>query len=236
MITAYASLETVKNALTHGAFEYLIKPFSRHDLEETARRALARRQTELGTRTQLAMLVDEMRSLTAKTQRARRGRAPGTGGAVAPGHPALDPARDLAGHPRPARPRPAHHDGHDAAPRGARLRRGGGAPGRRDARGRLRQHVDRLPHQRRCRHAGLPGRRQPGRRAAHRPARARAARDAVRVPRRRHPQLPPVRRGGGDQAVPRAADQLRGRRHHLPRRQTAGSRAGTPPQTASSAR
>ena len=28
MITAYASLETVKNALTHGAFEYLIKPFS----------------------------------------------------------------------------------------------------------------------------------------------------------------------------------------------------------------
>src|SRR5262249_58168705 len=29
MITAYASLETVKLALTHGAFEYLIKPFSR---------------------------------------------------------------------------------------------------------------------------------------------------------------------------------------------------------------
>ena len=45
MITAYASLDTVKNALTHGAFEYLIKPFSRRDLEETARRALVRRQT-----------------------------------------------------------------------------------------------------------------------------------------------------------------------------------------------
>ena len=29
MITAYASLETVKQALTFGAFEYLIKPFSR---------------------------------------------------------------------------------------------------------------------------------------------------------------------------------------------------------------
>ncbi|HET8577553.1 MAG TPA: response regulator, partial [Methylomirabilota bacterium] len=68
MITAYASLETVKNALTHGAFEYLIKPFSRQDLEETARRALARRQTELGTRNQLIMLVDEMRSLAAKTR------------------------------------------------------------------------------------------------------------------------------------------------------------------------
>jgi PAS domain S-box-containing protein len=74
MITAYASLETVKNALTHGAFEYLIKPFSRHDLEDTARRALARRQTELGTRTQLAVLVDEMRSLTAKSsEEAARG-------------------------------------------------------------------------------------------------------------------------------------------------------------------
>jgi PAS domain S-box-containing protein len=76
MITAYASLETVKNALTHGAFEYLIKPFSRQDLEETARRALARRQTELGTRNQLAALVNEMRTLATKTrgleQEARR--------------------------------------------------------------------------------------------------------------------------------------------------------------------
>jgi PAS domain S-box-containing protein len=68
MITAYASLETVKNALTHGAFEYLIKPFSRQDLEETARRALARRQTELGTRNQLAALVNEMRSLATQAR------------------------------------------------------------------------------------------------------------------------------------------------------------------------
>jgi PAS domain S-box-containing protein len=68
MITAYASLDTVKNALTHGAFEYLIKPFSRRDLEETARRAVARRQAELGTRSQLATLVEEMRSLAAKTR------------------------------------------------------------------------------------------------------------------------------------------------------------------------
>src|SRR5262245_47583202 len=66
MITAYASLDTVKNALTHGAFEYLIKPFSRKDLEDTAKRALARRQTELGARTQLDQLVDQMRSLQTK--------------------------------------------------------------------------------------------------------------------------------------------------------------------------
>jgi PAS domain S-box-containing protein len=68
MITAYASLETVKNALTHGAFEYLIKPFSRQDLEETVRRALARRQTELGTRSQLTTLVEQMRALSEKTR------------------------------------------------------------------------------------------------------------------------------------------------------------------------
>jgi PAS domain S-box-containing protein len=68
MITAYASLETVKSALSYGAFEYLIKPFSRHDVEETVRRALARRQGELDARGQVARLVREMRSLVAKTR------------------------------------------------------------------------------------------------------------------------------------------------------------------------
>jgi PAS domain S-box-containing protein len=68
MITAYASLETVKLALSHGAFEYLIKPFARQDLEDVVRRALLRRQTDLGTRSQVARLVEEMRSLSAKTR------------------------------------------------------------------------------------------------------------------------------------------------------------------------
>jgi PAS domain S-box-containing protein len=68
MITAYASLETVKNALTHGAFEYLIKPFSRQDLEDVVRRALLRRQADLGTRSQVATLVGEMRRLSSKTR------------------------------------------------------------------------------------------------------------------------------------------------------------------------
>jgi PAS domain S-box-containing protein len=68
MITAYASLETVKLALTHGAFEYLIKPFSRQDLEDVVRRALLRRQAELGARGQTARLVEEMRRLGAKTR------------------------------------------------------------------------------------------------------------------------------------------------------------------------
>src|SRR5207244_1124808 len=68
MITAYASLETVRQALTYGAFEYLIKPFSRKGLEETVHRALTRRRSERGARGQIAMLVSEMRSLAAKTR------------------------------------------------------------------------------------------------------------------------------------------------------------------------
>jgi PAS domain S-box-containing protein len=68
MITAYASLETVKHALTHGAFEYLIKPFSRQDLEDVVRRALLRRHAELGNRSQVARMVEQMRALQAKTR------------------------------------------------------------------------------------------------------------------------------------------------------------------------
>jgi PAS domain S-box-containing protein len=68
MITAYASLETVKQALTYGAFEYLIKPFARQDLEDVVRRALLRRHSDAGARGEVAGLVEEMRSLSAKTR------------------------------------------------------------------------------------------------------------------------------------------------------------------------
>ena len=68
MITAYASLETVKQALTYGAFEYLIKPFARQDLEDVVRRALLRRHHEVGARGEVARLVEEMRSLSAKSR------------------------------------------------------------------------------------------------------------------------------------------------------------------------
>ncbi|HEX3175455.1 MAG TPA: response regulator [Methylomirabilota bacterium] len=68
MITAYASLETVKLALTHGAFEYLIKPFSRQDLEDVVRRAVARRQADLGAKGEVTTLVEQMRELSGKTR------------------------------------------------------------------------------------------------------------------------------------------------------------------------
>ncbi|MEK7878679.1 MAG: ATP-binding protein, partial [candidate division NC10 bacterium] len=68
MITAYASLETVKSALTHGAFEYMIKPFSRQDLEEAVRRALERRRAARGTQGEIARLAGEMRALAARAR------------------------------------------------------------------------------------------------------------------------------------------------------------------------
>ncbi len=43
MITAFASLETLNEALACGAFGYLIKPFPRRDLETIVRGALASR-------------------------------------------------------------------------------------------------------------------------------------------------------------------------------------------------
>ncbi len=77
MITAYASMETVRLALSHGAFEYLVKPFSRQDLETVVRRALMRRESNLGTQSRIADLVEEMRHLTVRTyaleEAARRG-------------------------------------------------------------------------------------------------------------------------------------------------------------------
>src|SRR5262249_51450337 len=66
--TAYASLETVKQALSYGAFEYLVKPFTRQHLEDVVARALGRRQTALGARAEVTTLVTQMRSLAVKTR------------------------------------------------------------------------------------------------------------------------------------------------------------------------
>jgi PAS domain S-box-containing protein len=68
MITAYASLETVKNALTHGAFEYLVKPFNREELEETVRRAVDRRLADMKNKGQVARLARDMSAFAAKAR------------------------------------------------------------------------------------------------------------------------------------------------------------------------
>ena len=219
MITAYASLETVKNALTHGAFEYLIKPFSRQDLEDVVRRALARRQAELGTRGQLAALVEEMRALAAKTrelEEAARREAAEQSLRVTQLSILREISRTIVGQLDPHELTAAVTE---QLQDGARLRQRRASPPRRPGeRGPREPTAGGVPHPRRRGAARLSRRRQPAARAAHRPARARAARDAVRVPGRRHPQLAAVRRDRRDQALARAAHRLRRRRHHLRRR------------------
>ena len=93
------------------------------------RRALARRQTELGTRNQLDLARRRDAGPLRQDPRPRGGGPARAGGAVPAGDPALDPARDLARAPRPARPHPAHRHHHRAAPRRARVRRGADPPG-----------------------------------------------------------------------------------------------------------
>ena len=209
MITAYASLETVKLALTHGAFEYLIKPFSRQDLEDVVRRALERRHAELGARGQVARLVEEMRRLTAKTrdlEEAARREAFEQSLRVTQLSILREISRTIIGQLDP--------NEITSAVTASCRRRSDTTPSPSPAtrRGRCRA----MP---RCwwrarsatrRAAGLAGGRQPAVRPARRPARARAAGDARRVPGHRAAQLAALRPDRRHQALARAAHRLRG--------------------------
>lgn len=48
MMTAYASLETAREAMSHGVSEYLIKPFSKSEIEQAVNKALDRRAANTG--------------------------------------------------------------------------------------------------------------------------------------------------------------------------------------------
>lgn len=63
MMTAYASLQTARDALAHGASEYLIKPFSKKEVEESIEKALARRAARTGAQQDLRTLLDQLRTL-----------------------------------------------------------------------------------------------------------------------------------------------------------------------------
>jgi putative nucleotidyltransferase with HDIG domain len=47
MVTAYASLETAKEAIRYGAMDYLVKPFDRKEVEEVVKRGISRRMSFL---------------------------------------------------------------------------------------------------------------------------------------------------------------------------------------------
>src|SRR5262249_54054185 len=59
MMTAYASLETAREAIAHGASEYLVKPFSKKEVEGAAARAMARRAERAGVRLEVRTLLEQ---------------------------------------------------------------------------------------------------------------------------------------------------------------------------------
>ncbi len=63
MMTAYASLQTARDAMTHGASEYLLKPFSKKEVEEAIAKALKRRAERTGAQQDVRALLDQLRTL-----------------------------------------------------------------------------------------------------------------------------------------------------------------------------
>jgi signal transduction histidine kinase/FixJ family two-component response regulator len=69
MMTAYASLETAREAVAHSASDYLIKPFTKADVEKAVSKALARRAAQTGPHHEMRALLAQMRTLAeASTQ------------------------------------------------------------------------------------------------------------------------------------------------------------------------
>jgi PAS domain S-box-containing protein len=63
MMTAHASLQTARDAITHGASEYLLKPFSKKEVEEAIEKALKRRAERTGVQQDVRTLLDQLRTL-----------------------------------------------------------------------------------------------------------------------------------------------------------------------------
>src|SRR5215475_9345208 len=63
MMTAHASLQTARDAMTHGASEYLLKPFSKREVEEAIEKALKRRAERSGAQQDVRTLLDQLRTL-----------------------------------------------------------------------------------------------------------------------------------------------------------------------------
>lgn len=57
MMTAYASLETIRGAMAYGASGYLVKPFREGEVEDTVKTALARRSSRTGGEQEIRLLA-----------------------------------------------------------------------------------------------------------------------------------------------------------------------------------
>lgn len=63
MMTAYAALDTAREAVAYSASDYLIKPFTRVDVDKAVAKALARRAERAAPQNELRALLDKMRTL-----------------------------------------------------------------------------------------------------------------------------------------------------------------------------
>jgi PAS domain S-box-containing protein len=67
MITAYASLESIRGAMAYGASGYLTKPFHENEVEEAVSKALARRAGRTGGQQEVRTLLTQLLTLTQST-------------------------------------------------------------------------------------------------------------------------------------------------------------------------
>src|SRR3990167_10420876 len=72
LMTAYASVETAKNALRYGALDYLIKPFDHKDVIDIVEKGVAKRREQLKTRLEIERLHIATSELSKKVDDARR--------------------------------------------------------------------------------------------------------------------------------------------------------------------
>ncbi|MBI5740287.1 MAG: response regulator [Nitrospirae bacterium] len=71
MLTAYASLETARDAIRHGAFDYLLKPFDKDDILTVVEKGLAKRRSNADLKTERDTLLDRASTLEKQIDEAR---------------------------------------------------------------------------------------------------------------------------------------------------------------------
>lgn len=72
LMTAYASVDTAKNALRYGALDYLIKPFDHRDVTDIVEKGVTKRRDQLKTRLEIERLHIATSELSRKVDDARR--------------------------------------------------------------------------------------------------------------------------------------------------------------------
>lgn len=71
LLTAYASLETARDAIRFGAFDYLIKPFDKDDVLMVVEKGLDKRRTSAGLKMERDSLLDKTSKLEGQISEAR---------------------------------------------------------------------------------------------------------------------------------------------------------------------